>query len=304
MPTVSTVIPTRNRPALLRAALQSVALQDVPDMEVLVVDDASDDPQQTAAVVAEFAPRLHVRLIRLPQRRGTGHARNAGVLAAAGEYIAFLDDDDLWHPNKITRQLERFRTNPRRLPQLAVVYTWHQWVNAATQRVRVRRRPYLETLDDIFRWGYNTPQTMMIRRECFDRVGLFDEEMPTKQDWDLLARMIQHYQFDAVEEILVTCRDHHGPRRTDDYRARLRGAETLLDRYAHRVHDPRVLRDLRFSIGRLYLRARQYDRACAEMGEALRLAAGSQKLRYLPFWAWALGARFLHRIEHTRSLPA
>lgn len=301
-PTISAVIPTRNRPRLLQGALASVALQDVPDLEVIVVDDASEQGAETAGVVEAFREHLQIRTIRLTHQGGTGRARNVGVLAARGEYVAFLDDDDLWHPGKLRKQLARFQTNPRRLPRLGVVYTWHQWVDETTRRVRVRRRPRLETLDDLFRWSYNTPQTMLIRRTCFDSVGLFDEHMPTKQDFDLLARLIQKFQFDAVEEILVSCRDHAGPRRTDDYRARAQGAEILLQRYARLVRDPRALREMYYSVGRLHLRAQAFDQAAVELGTALRLARLPQKPRHLLFFALAGARRFL--AQGGRRIPA
>jgi glycosyltransferase involved in cell wall biosynthesis len=300
---VSTIIPTRNRPQLLREALQSVVEQELPEMEVIVVDDASETPDVNAAVVRSFEDRLDIRCIRLPHRGGTGRARNAGIQAARGEYIAQLDDDDLWHPGKLHKQLDRFQRNPRCLPNLGVVYVWHQWVDVETGHTRVRRAR-LESLDDLWTWSYNIPQTVLIRRDCFEATGPFDEQMPTKQDFDLLARMILSFQFDAIEEVLVTCRTHRGPRRTDDFRARLRGQEILLERYGPLVRDPRVLHDARYRFGRLLLSAGEPDRARHELRRALALAPAGQKARYFAFLALAAAAAGATRLGVTRGAAA
>jgi len=286
---VSTIIPTRNRPHLLPETLESVALQGIEDMEVIIVDDASEDPDRNTAVAKSFEDRLNVRYLLQPERGGTGRARNAGIKAARGEFIALLDDDDLWHAEKLRKQLDRFRANPLGLQNVGVVYVWHQWVDVGSGKTRIRRAR-LETLDDLFRWSYNIPQTVLIRRECFAESGPFDEQMPTKQDFDLLARMIQRFRFDCVEEVLVTCRDHPGPRRTDDFRARLRGFEILLDRYGPKVGDRRVLHDFQFRLGRLLLSAGEAGRARHEIREALALAPVGQKPRYFAFWAIAAAA--------------
>lgn len=303
MTSVSTIIPTHNRPHLLRETVASVAAQDIRDMEVIVVDDASESPEHNAAVVRSFEDRLNMRYIRLAERGGTGRARNAGVRAATGEYIALLDDDDLWHPEKLRKQLERFQANPRGLKDLGVVYVWHQWVDFESGKGRIRRAR-LETLDDLFRWSYNIPQTVLIRRECFAETGPFDEQMPTKQDFDLLARMIQRFRFDCVEEVLVTCRDHRGPRRTDHFRARLRGFEILLDRYGPMVRDRRVLHDFRFRLGRLLLSAGDSGRACREIREALSLAPVGQKPRYFAFLALATAAVGVARLGISTGIAA
>jgi glycosyltransferase involved in cell wall biosynthesis len=296
MPTVSTIIPTRNRAGFLGAALGSVAAQEIPDMEVIVVDDGSDRPELTQAAIEPFEDRLHTRYIlleargRMVQPSGASRARNEGLKAATGEYIAFLDDDDVWHPGKIRKQLERFQSNPRRLSNLGVVYVWHQWANAATKRVRVQRRPRLETIDDLFRWSYNIIPTALMRRACLDAVGGFDEEMP-KENLDLHARIMSRFQFDLVEEILVTCHDHAGPRASDDVVARGRGIELLLERYESRVADPRVLHGFRYRLGRLLLAVGDHSRARQELGRALRLAPAGLKPRYFASWAAAMLVR-------------
>jgi glycosyltransferase involved in cell wall biosynthesis len=106
---VSVVIPTRNRAALLRRALGTVLAQRFTELEIIVVDDASTD--DTAAVL-ETVGDARVRALRHPERRGVAAARNAGIAAAAGRWVAFLDDDDLWAPNKLARQVDALVGQP------------------------------------------------------------------------------------------------------------------------------------------------------------------------------------------------
>lgn len=286
MALVSVIVPTRDRPAFLREALLSVEAQRPGRAEVVVVDDASEAPERTVEVVRGFEGRLDVRCVMLPARSGPSGARNAGAREARGEYLAFLDDDDLWHPGLLTRQLDRFRTNPTGARRLGVVYAWHQWRDARTGRVRVRRRPRLRTLDDLFRWDYNVIPTAMVRRESFERAGGFDESVPNRENLDLYARLIQYCDFDGVEEILVTCRDHDGPRFSDDADQRFRGLEMLLRRYEPLVRDRRVLHELRYRLGR-HLLTRDRVRAGRELRAALALAPAARKPKVFAFWAIA-----------------
>ncbi|MDR7145204.1 glycosyltransferase family 2 protein [Rhizobium sp. BE258] len=102
---ISVVIPVRNRPEAILSAINSVLQQTVSPKEVLVIDDASTD--DTAAVVrTQFGQAIPVKLIELPENRGGGFARNAGIDAASGSMIAFLDSDDLWLPDKLMKQLQ------------------------------------------------------------------------------------------------------------------------------------------------------------------------------------------------------
>ena len=102
MPLVSVVVPSYNRAALLQRTLRAILAQQITDLEVVVVDDGSTD--ETARTLAAADPRVAV--IRHQQPAGVSAARNRGIAAARGEWIAFCDDDDLWSPHKLIRQLE------------------------------------------------------------------------------------------------------------------------------------------------------------------------------------------------------
>ena len=118
MPKVSVVIPTHNRAGFLQAAIQSVLNQTFQDFEIIVVDDASED--QTTEIVRSFSdPRI--RYMRHESNKGQGASRNDGIRQASGEYIALLDDDDEWLPEKLAKQVALLDSSPS---QVGMIYTW------------------------------------------------------------------------------------------------------------------------------------------------------------------------------------
>src|SRR5262245_59433756 len=134
-PLVSVVIPTRNRAHLLGRALRSALAQTLTDFEVVVVDDASsDDPGRAVEELGD--PRI--RLLRLSERGGAGRARNAGIQAARGEFVAFLDSDDEYLPAMLERQIARLRQSPD--PSRAVIYCLYLRRDALTGRTAPSRR--------------------------------------------------------------------------------------------------------------------------------------------------------------------
>lgn len=205
MPKVSVVLPTYNRAHVLTRAVDSVLTQTFRDFELIIVDDGSTDATQD--VLAQYnAPQ--VRTIRLSTNAGACHARNIGITASCGEFVAFHDSDDEWLPNKLAVQIER----------LEAVQTMSRKVGASYSRVISKRdgifRLYFPPYSDELTFRGNiysqllqknlvdTP-TLVVRREVLTEVQLFDEELPWLQDWDLALRIAQHYDFDFVEQPLI-----------------------------------------------------------------------------------------------------
>ena len=152
MPKVSVVIPTRNRAAFLQAAIQSVLNQTFQDFEIIVVDDASAD--QTAQVIQSFTdPRINY--IRHETNKGQGVTRNDGINQASGEYVALLDDDDEWLPEKLEKQVRLLDSSPSKV---GLVYTGFCKVDGSSKRVinRVipeKRGQVFEELCSKIGWG-------------------------------------------------------------------------------------------------------------------------------------------------------
>lgn len=206
-PAVSVVIPVRNRPVLVRQAIDSVLLQTFRDFEVIVVDDGSDD--NTPIVVAGYAGP--VRLIRLGPN-GVSAARNAGIAAARGRFIAFLDSDDCFEPDKLERQLALFDARPR----VALVYsryavsdesTGERWVPALG--LRTQGDVYRELLMSVMETPLVTP-TVMVRRDLFQVISPFDVGMPIAEDLELWCRIASRFEFGFIDRPLSLIRIHPG----------------------------------------------------------------------------------------------
>lgn len=205
LPLVSVIIPTYNRAALLVEAIESVLAQQVPDVEVIVVDDASTD--DTAGAVAPFVAGGIVRYEPRPHQ-GPAGARNAGVQAARGELIAFLDSDDRLLPNGLAAHLSAFEKEP----DLGLTVSGCEYVDGGGRHLSWRT-PWTEggalTLDG---WLFNCfamPGTIVVRRLWFQRIGGFDPELSIAEDWHLCMRLAAlHCPMTWVREITCQYRQH------------------------------------------------------------------------------------------------
>ena len=201
-PKVSVIIPTYNRAHLVGRAIQSVLNQTYQDFEIIVVDDGSTD--NTEEVVKSFYDK-RIRYIRHKENKGGGAARNTGIKAAHGEYIAFQDSDDEWFPEKIEKQAKIFENTP---PEAGVVYSdmWRITENKkeyfhSPKIMSENRIKYKQALDyGVMNIGIGTA---LIKKECFDKVGMFDEKLPRFIDLELFIRLSKYYYFHRIEEPLV-----------------------------------------------------------------------------------------------------
>lgn len=201
MPTVSVIIPTYNREQLLGRAIQSVLAQTYQDFELIIVDDGSTD--NTERLVKSFNSEK-IRYIWHRENKGTSAARNTGIQSAKGDYIALQDSDDEWLPDKLEKQMRAFATAP---PEVGIVYSGFHMI--ITNKRKYKPSPSITPKDgDIFssilKGEYLvSPQTTVVKRECFERAGMFDEALSSIEDWELFLRFSKHYQFKYINEPLV-----------------------------------------------------------------------------------------------------
>jgi glycosyltransferase involved in cell wall biosynthesis len=200
MPTVSVIIPTYNRATLLPRAVSSVLNQTFQDLELLVVDDCSKD--DTARLVAGFADR-RIRYLRQDVNLGCSAARNRAIALSKCAYIAFLDDDDEWLPQKLEIQVERME---RGSPKLGVVSAAYLRVNAADGKIISLRVPSARgyAFNELSRANcLGPPSVVVIKRACFEQVGGFDENLRGFNDYDMWIRIARQFHVDCVEQPLV-----------------------------------------------------------------------------------------------------
>jgi len=201
-PLVSVIIPTFNRWPLLREAIESVSTQSYRDFDLIVVDDGSTD--DTSKELEKMASRL--RFFSTP-RKGVSAARNFGVHQALGQYIAFLDSDDLWLPRKLEKQVA-FMSGQS---EIQICQTEEIWIR---QGVRVNSKAiHRKPSGDIFARSLDlclvSPSAVMLTKDLFQRIGGFDETFPVCEDYDLWLRVSVEYAVPLIAEALVIKRGGH-----------------------------------------------------------------------------------------------
>jgi glycosyltransferase involved in cell wall biosynthesis len=209
-PVVTVIIPTYNRADFLKESIQSVVSQTFTDYELIVVDDGSSD--HTKDVVAQF-PKI--RLVACAENSGVSYARNLGIKRARGRYICFLDSDDLWIKNKLETQIHWMEAHT----DCQVCYTDEIWI-----RKGVRVNPmnkHRKYSGDIFPHSLPlcivSPSSVLMRAPLFDEVGLFDEDMPACEDYDLWLRISLKYPVHFIAEKLIVKQGGHADQLSTKY---------------------------------------------------------------------------------------
>lgn len=199
---VSVVVPTRDRPGLLRQSVRSALRQESVRLEVIVVDDAG--AERAAEALTDLDDR-RVRLIRHPEQRGVAAARNTAIAAASGEWVAFLDDDDLWAPAKLRAQLDAASERDAQL-----VYGTALMFDELVRSTVVLAVPPPDDLERALHvsCSFGPPSCVMVRTDVARAVGGFDERFSVLADWDMWLRTSARARAAACAEVVVGYRRH------------------------------------------------------------------------------------------------
>lgn len=205
-PTVSIVLPTLNRLHYLRFAVDSVFAQTFADWELLIADDGSGEP--TLAYLRELESSDRVRLLPLTHSGRPSVVRNAALRVARGEFVAFLDSDDLWEPTKLEKQIASFGIHPDR----PWSYTGFRMVNASLQPLDRYVRFHASQgwiVGDVLSFRTTIVQSSVaLRRAFLQRTGLYDERLSLCSDFELWLRCARCGEADCIAEPLVSVRRH------------------------------------------------------------------------------------------------
>ena len=210
---ITVVLPTFNRVDFLVAALDSVFSQTNRRFRVIVADDGSTDG--TGEYVQNLNNRDKLRYLQLPHCGMPGKVRNAGARLATGDYLAFLDSDDLWKPEKLARQMAYFQEHP----EMLICHTreiWQRGEKIVSQAGQKHRRS-----GDIFADGLKKciigPSTALMRRELFEELGGFREDLEIAEDYELWLRITARYPAGYIDEPLVIKRGGHADQLSEKY---------------------------------------------------------------------------------------
>lgn len=254
-PRVSVVIPTFNRGKVIERSIRSVINQTFQDIEIIIVDDCSTD--DTRDIVAGFKDK-RIKYICHKQNKGGAVARNTGINAARGEFIAFQDSDDVWVNEKLEKQMQVMSTASN---DVGVVFTSYLLI----KNNRVSRVPRNITdlnssnfLRHLLRKNFIGTPTVVIRKICLKKVELFDEDLPRYQDWDLFIRLARYYKFIFLDEPLVTA-NFLDDSITADNIAAITARKRIFDKNRTEIiNDNKLLADYFFDTGKLICKYGQY----------------------------------------------
>jgi glycosyltransferase involved in cell wall biosynthesis len=252
--------------------MESVLVQSYEDFELIIVDDGSTD--ETGRLVQTLAGKDNrVQYLRHGTNCGQSRARNTGIVASRGSYIAFQDSDDEWLPDKLKRQVDEMRSLP---PDVGMVYCL-MWRVAPEGREVFRARKFGPGDADLYRQGLMYAfrgigiQSCLFRREVFEVCGGFDEQMKALEDMELLIRVARRYRFSCIDEpLLLYYRTPDGV--SQDHFRNLGAAQYILEKYRNDIRaDRQVL-------------AMQYRR----IGKLMKKVGRLSEARNLKVRAWLL----------------
>jgi glycosyltransferase involved in cell wall biosynthesis len=231
-PIVSVIIPTYNREKLILKALNSIFAQTFQGFEVIIVDDASTD--NTEKIIHDLQNEK-IRYIKLERNGGQCIARNIGIKAAKGNYIAFLDSDDEWMPGKLEKQLSCFNNGSK---ELGCVYGFAYQTDVLKNSTTLASKDFQRgNIRDKFLNGFcpPTPSLFMIKKDALLKVGGFDESLITFVDLDLWLRLSENYYFDYVEEPLIVKYEQIGDQYINNFEKRYKGFSIFQKKWAEEI---------------------------------------------------------------------
>jgi glycosyltransferase involved in cell wall biosynthesis len=204
-PLVSVIIPIYNRSNTIEQAVDSVLSQQYTNYEIILIDDGSTD--NTKEILSKYISNYNNIVYVYQNNSGPSAARNTGIMKAKGELIAFLDSDDVWRCDKLERQIPCFRNNPR----IGLVASGHEVLDEDrnVKYVTLLNEKEIRQLNrkDLYKNFFSTP-SVIVRADCFNNMGLFDNTVRYAEDWDMWLRILTCYDCEIIQEPLVSIRVH------------------------------------------------------------------------------------------------
>lgn len=223
-PLISVIVPTyKRKPEMIGRAVNSILSQTYSNIELIVVDD-SPKSFEYRNEIKDYLEKLNdnrIRYIQHDENQGANKARNTGIIASKGEYVAFLDDDDEWMKDKLELQLEKFDN-----PNVALVYCKAEIIDEVNHSIRpiinvLRKGNHFKELLKQNFIGSNS--FVLIKKTSIEKVGMYNEELLSNQDYDLFLRIAEKFEINFVDKVLVKYYIHEGDRISTDPQKQLQG---------------------------------------------------------------------------------
>jgi len=270
-PTVSVIIPTYNRAHLIGRAIKSVLNQTYQDFELIIIDDGSTD--DTEDIIRQFQEKdKRIKYVKHDKNKGGSAARNTGIKAAKGEYIAFLDSDDEWLLEKLKRQMKVFKNTSS---EIGVVYTGIISINEISEDTNIqynipKKRGWI--YEDLLAENcVGTTSTVLIKKKCFEKSGLFDESLPGCQDWEMWIRIAKEYQFNFIKDPLIRYHIHNN-RITMDLENKIKAKTIVINKFSEEfVLRQKIYSQHCFTRGNLYCKIGNIKKGREEFLKAIKL---------------------------------
>ena len=282
---VSVIIPTyKRRTGMVERAVKSVLNQSYQKLEIIIVDDSPADFEFRDAI-KNMLDRLNddrVSYIRHVNNMGACAARNTGIEAAKGTYLAFLDDDDEWLPEKLEKQIKKIK-----IDKIGLVYCKQIVINDTLMEKKINNRKCYSGMvfDKLIMDNFiGSTSFVLVKKECFQNVGMFNTKMESAQDGEMWLRIAKTYQVDYVDEPLVIYHVHGEERITTNAYKKIQGLEALNNIYAEYLEKHKEVKAIRLiKIVPYYIEVKKVKKAWNIYCQAVRLAPFSiyYNLKYL-----------------------
>lgn len=253
---IDVIIPTYNMERFIGSAIESVFSQTYLPKRLIIIDDGSTD--STRRVIKKLRSDDMEIINHVQKNKGLAAARNQGIRLSKSNYLAFLDADDVWERTKLEEQLKVFNSQKS---DLGLVYCDYSWINEDGTSLSDDRSTHIDpavrglVFPEILRGNLisGSGSAVLIRRDCFDKTGLFDEKLAAGEDWDMWIRIALHFPVGFTEKQLVRLRWHDTNMSRSEEKLCL--ASTLIyNKYIREIrHHPQVIRAFRRKIFQLFL---------------------------------------------------
>lgn len=292
---VSVIIPTHKRLELLPRAVRSVINQTYQDLEIIIVDDAEDGD---AEPIVRGIDDHRIRYCRNERKKGAAGSRNTGISKSKCDYIAFLDDDDEWLPEKLEKQMAAMLQSS---PAVGWVYTGYFDVDEATGKVvgEQRRHKKADIFKDLMVENcVGSASTVLLRKGCLSKVGVFDEVLPCSEDYDLWIRIAKEYQIECIPEPLFRYSIHQ-KKITTNSEAQARGIEIMRQKHKNTPISPSYFGNAYNDLGIAYCLAGDMNRGRQMFWKAIQVVPNSSR-GYVNFCLTLLGLKMFRRLKDAK----